>query len=84
MSCYVYFLYSDELKKYYVGVSNDVSDRLKRHNSGQSLSTKAGLPWKLIFTIECVDKSAAMQLEIKIKKRGIRRFLVDNNIQIEL
>ncbi|GAB2827487.1 GIY-YIG nuclease family protein [Ferruginibacter profundus] len=84
MPCFVYFLYSDKLKRYYVGVSNDISDRLERHNSGQSLSTKAGLPWKLIFTIECVDKSTAMQLEVKIKKRGIRRFLLDNNIQIEL
>ena len=80
MSCYVYIMYSDNWKKYYVGVSNDVADRLHRHNNIQSLSTKGGIPWRIIQIIECADKSAAMLLEIKIKKRGISRFLADNNI----
>jgi putative endonuclease len=84
MSCFVYFLYSDSRKKYYVGISNDVADRLFRHNSGQSLSTKVGIPWLVIHIIECVDKSAAMQLESKIKKRGIARYLYDNNISFPI
>ena len=80
MSCFVYFLYSESHKKYYVGISNDVEDRLVRHNSCQSLSTKGGVPWRIIHIIECADKSTAMQLESKIKKRGIGRYLYDNNI----
>ena len=80
MSCFVYFLYSETKQKFYVGVSNDVEDRVKRHNNAQSLSTKSGVPWKLIHIIACEDKSAAMRLELKIKKRGIARFLADNNI----
>ncbi len=78
MSCYVYFLYSKQRRQFYVGVSNDVTDRLKRHNNGESLSTKSCRPWMLLHTISCADKSVAMQLEMKIKKRGISRYLGDN------
>ena len=77
MTCYVYFLFSATTRKFYVGVSNDVADRLRRHNNAESLSTKNGVPWKLVHTIVCEHKSLAMQLELKIKKRGIRRFLSD-------
>jgi putative endonuclease len=80
MTCYVYILYSEKWKRYYVGITNDLVDRLKRHNNGQSLSTKGGVPWKIIYKIECEDKSAAMSLETKIKKRGIVRYLTDNDI----
>jgi putative endonuclease len=84
MICSVYFLYSEKRGKFYVGVSNDVADRLRRHNNGESLSTKAGMPWKLLHIIVCEDKSGAMLLEAKIKKRGISRYLSDNNINITL
>jgi putative endonuclease len=80
MSCFVYILYSEQRMKFYVGVSNDVADRLQRHNTGESLSTKGGAPWKLLHTITCADKSAAMVLETKIKKRGIRRYLFDTGL----
>jgi len=84
MSCYVYFLYSEKRQQFYVGISNDVSDRLKRHNNKESLSTKSGAPWTLLHIITCADKSAAMQLEAKIKKRGISRYLADNAIDTGL
>ncbi|WP_415831470.1 GIY-YIG nuclease family protein, partial [Flavobacterium terrigena] len=31
--------------KYYIGQTNNMEDRLRRHNSGYSLSTKNGIPW---------------------------------------
>ena len=68
MICYVYFLYSTQRGKFYAGVSKDVDDRLRRHNNGESLSTKCGRPWKLLHKIVCENKSAAMLLETKIKK----------------
>lgn len=80
MPCYVYILYSKKWERYYVGITNDLVDRLKRHSNGQSLSTKGGIPWKMIYKIYCEDKSAAMSLETKVKKRGIIRYLADNNI----
>ena len=36
-----------------------------------------GIPWNLIHHIECDSHSEAVQLENKIKKRGIKRFFED-------
>ncbi len=55
---------------------------MKRHNAGESLSTKSGVPWKLLHTIICDCKSDAILLETKIKKRGIVRYLSQNNIDM--
>ena len=38
----------------------------------------------LLHTIACADKSIAMLLEAKIKKRGISRYLADIGIDTEL
>src|SRR5687768_1738858 len=83
ISCFVYILYSRKGLKYYAGITNDLSDRLNRHNKGESLSTKYGLPWELVYSEECANKSVAMALEIKIKKQGIRRYLEDHNLKPE-
>jgi putative endonuclease len=76
---YVYVLYSSSLEKYYIGSTEDLQKRLVQHNSGKGNFTKKGLPWKLIFSIECESRTEAVQLEIKIKKRGAKRYLQDNN-----
>ena len=40
MTCFAYILYSQKRQRFYVGVANDIADRLKRHNNAESLSTK--------------------------------------------
>ena len=75
----VYILYSEKLKVHYVGSTNDLVDRLKRHNSGEGNFTKKGIPWVLIKSIACESRSDAVRLERKVKKRGIKRFLEDSN-----
>ncbi|MBW1657831.1 GIY-YIG nuclease family protein [Flavobacterium quisquiliarum] len=72
---FVYILYSTTKEKFYIGQTNDIEDRLRRHNSGQSLSTKNGIPWKIIYTIQLDSRSEAVTLESKIKKRGAKRYL---------
>ncbi|MGE8343611.1 MAG: GIY-YIG nuclease family protein [Flavobacterium sp.] len=74
---FVYILYSAKKEKFYIGQTNDMEDRLNRHNNGQSLSTKNGVPWKIIYTIQLDSRSEAMILETKIKKRGAKRYLQD-------
>ena len=74
---YVYILYSDTKSKYYVGQTNNMDDRLNRHNSGFSLATKYGIPWKLVQTFICNNRSEAILLEKKIKKRAAKRYLQD-------
>ncbi|MFL9836406.1 GIY-YIG nuclease family protein [Flavobacterium sp. ST-75] len=40
----VYIIYSLSKSKYYIGQTNNIDDRIKRHNNKQSLSTKNGGP----------------------------------------
>jgi putative endonuclease len=77
-----YILFSELLSKFYVGSTNNLEDRLYRHNTGQSKFTKRGIPWKLVAYFEFPTRSEAVRLEIKIKKRGIRRFLDDNKFGV--
>jgi len=75
-----YILYSESSSKYYTGQTDNLENRLKRHNSGLSLSTKYGKPWGLIYNTGFSTRSEAMDLEQKIKKRGAKRYLLDNNL----
>jgi len=80
----VYILYSSTKEKFYIGQTNNIEDRLRRHNSEQSLSTKNGAPWKVVYTIQLNSRSEAMNLETKIKKRGAKRHLQDINFEYQL
>jgi putative endonuclease len=73
----VYVLYSESSLKYYTGQTDNLVNRLHRHNSGLSLSTKSGKPWGLIYQIQFSTRSEAVLLEQKIKKRGAKRYLED-------
>ena len=48
----VYVLRSSKTGRRYVGSCADLSDRLRRHNAGESQATKHGLPWTLIHEEE--------------------------------
>jgi len=69
------------MNKYYVGSTEHLSIRIDEHNRGKSSFTKKGIPWILIHQIECESRSVAIQLEDKIKQRGISRYLDDVNSQ---
>ena len=52
----------------YTGISNDVEDRVKEHNSGQGAKyTASRKPVHLIFQEKHRDKVSAMKREIRIK-----------------
>ena len=73
----VYILYSKMLEKYYVGHTSDLNRRLKEHNGSHTHFTNSGKPWILIRYFSCSDKSEAIKLEKRIKKRGAGRFMAD-------
>ena len=73
----VYILYSQKRSRYYVGQTNDIIKRLKRHNQSIVPSTKNDAPWEIVLQLETVSRSDAMILEKKIKKRGAKRFIDD-------
>jgi putative endonuclease len=67
MPFYVYILYSEPFDKFYIGQTNDFSDRLKRHNNGNEKFTSLYLPWIAKCVIEKTTRSEAMILEKKLK-----------------
>jgi putative endonuclease len=76
---WVYIIYSEKLHKYYVGSTNDIDDRLYRHNAGHSWFTSKGCPWRFITAFEREIRAEAVRLEKQIKKRGIARYLESIN-----
>jgi putative endonuclease len=75
-----YILYSETTTKYYVGQTNDLEGRVKRHNSGENSSTKHGVPWIILWSEVFETRSAAVLKERKIKGRGAQRFLEELNV----
>jgi putative endonuclease len=71
----VYILYSSHVDQYYVGHTQNIEDRLSRHNSGRSLSTKKGKPWILVYTEIFETRSEAMLREKAIKQMKSRTYL---------
>ena len=72
---YVYILQSRITLLYYVGSTQDVTNRLTEHNSGECLSTRHGVPWELVRVEEFATRSEAVMQERRIKSRGIARYL---------
>ena len=53
----------------YTGISNNLKKRLETHAMGNgSKYVRARLPFKLIYTEECLSRSKAIKREIEIKK----------------
>jgi putative endonuclease len=67
MDYFVYILYSEKLKKYYTGQTQDLVERIFRHNQGYETFTRKGLPWELKFFLQVNSRSEALRLEKKIK-----------------
>jgi putative endonuclease len=67
MSHWVYILYSESKDVYYKGQTDDLRGRINRHNSKLEKSTQHGVPWRLVWRTEKIDKSSAMKLEKKLK-----------------
>ena len=74
---FVYVLYSKSVNRYYCGETADLADRLNRHNHGRSKATVYGVPWEIVATVSCENRTEARRLEKKIKARGISRWLKD-------
>ena len=72
---YVYILYSEKIDGYYVGSTGNLTDRIKRHNSGRSTYTKRGIPWKLVYKKEFATKGEAYRSELHIKSQKSRTYI---------
>ncbi len=63
----VYILQSETTGKYYIGQTEDLEDRLNRHNRGDSKSTKTGRPWKVVHVERYNTRSETVLRERYLK-----------------
>ncbi|MGB5498592.1 MAG: GIY-YIG nuclease family protein [Maribacter sp.] len=78
MGFVVYILFSKKMGRYYAGQTNNIQKRLATHNNDGKSYTSKGRPWILKKTYPCKNRTEAVRLEAKIKKRGIKRYLDEN------
>jgi putative endonuclease len=75
MKYYVYAMISIVDGRVYVGLTNDVSRRLKEHNQGKTRSTRFYRPWELFYTDVVDNLNSARCLELKLKSGSGKEFL---------
>ena len=65
---YVYLLRSlKDPTKTYIGFTNNVEERLERHNAGRSVHTEKDRPWKLVTYLAFSSETQAISFEKYIK-----------------
>ena len=67
MHYYIYILLSIKDKKFYIGFTSDLKNRLSEHARGKVRSTKYRRPLKLIHYEYFIDKADAKAREVFLK-----------------
>lgn len=66
---HVYLLKSKKKEIFYIGYTNNIEQRLKQHNSGQSEYTKKYMPWDVIYYESFVSLEDA-----KVREKSLKFF----------
>lgn len=72
----MYFLYilgSKKFSRHYIGITEDIENRIAKHNSGSVKSTKAFRPWDMLYRERFENKTEARKREIFLKKSASAR-----------
>jgi putative endonuclease len=72
---FVYALNSLYHNSIYVGITEGLHDRIKRHNKGYVKSTKRFAPFELFYYETCEDGKQAREREKFLKSTSGKRFL---------
>lgn len=79
----VYVIQSESSGKIYIGQTNDLASRIRRHN--QELPSKKGSytklnkgSWKLIYSENCKTREDAIKREKQLKSAKGREFIKNN------
>jgi putative endonuclease len=65
---FVYIIYSEKIDKYYIGSTDDIPGRIRRHNLGNKGFTSTGKPWTLVYQEEYETKKQARMREYQLKR----------------
>ena len=60
----------------YVGYTNNIKNRIKKHNSSKGAKFTRGKNWKLLFKKKFLTKSEAMKYEYMLKKDKMKRTIL--------
>jgi len=72
---YVYILKSQNSPdRHYIGLTDDLKERLAKHNSGAVSHTSKFAPWNIETAIAFTDKSKAAAFERYLKSGSGREF----------
>jgi putative endonuclease len=75
MPYFTYILKSKISDRYYIGASDNLERRLALHNEGNSISTKAYIPWELVYYEKFNTKSEALKREKQLKKMKSKKYI---------
>ncbi|MFK8036779.1 MAG: GIY-YIG nuclease family protein [Crocinitomicaceae bacterium] len=73
---YSYILYSKSLDKYYVGHTQNLNERLNRHNRSGSKYTSRGQPWEIAYHETFDSKELAYERERQIKGWKSKKMII--------
>ena len=62
--------------KTYVGYTNNLKLRLKKHNDNKGAKATKGYKWVIIFKKKFLSKSKAMSYEYSLKKNRTKRSII--------
>ena len=71
----IYVLESMVAKKLYVGMTEDLKNRLKEHNAGRSKFTSAYKPWRVIYTEHALNFTEGRIREKYLKTSAGKKFI---------
>jgi predicted GIY-YIG superfamily endonuclease len=66
---FVYILWSEGGRRFYIGISEDISHRLSTHNEGRSRWTARYVPWTLVYQEAHSDYWSARLRENELKRQ---------------
>ncbi|MDA7573146.1 GIY-YIG nuclease family protein [Candidatus Pelagibacter sp.] len=67
-------------KKTYVGYTNNIENRLEKHNKNKGAKSTMGYKWLLIYSKKFKSKSEAMSFEFKLKNdKSLRKKILENS-----
>ena len=65
---YIVYIIKSDQGHYYIGQTKNLVDRINRHNSNRSKSTKNKGQWEVVVIAEFNTRSEAVKFEGKLKK----------------
>ncbi|HPF89826.1 MAG: GIY-YIG nuclease family protein [Flavobacteriales bacterium] len=73
--CWVYALASLSRPYIYVGITQDLEDRVRRHQGGRERTTKPYRPFEILHVEQCPDRATARKREQYLKSGQGKEFL---------